>query len=780
MRRSLRSSFVAVSRTQAACLVHPSRTFSSRSVSVPDSRTREIDLACAALVESVHAGDRRWLDRIVNQLHGILMERREALVKDSEHATTEGARIDNRSWKSEGEALVKDSDHATAEGARIDTRSWRRESEAPVIADKTPAGVDFEEQPWAAALRLLEEATLPRNRLSRPPTTFAARDPQSTPTIQQLRSPPQPSATETPDRAPEMARDDSNVPPWEAALRMLEMVGLDRKSRVRAPQQAPPSSAPRPAGTVSTGTSMGVEHEDEDLRMARYERMLNKEDVDTQHGRMRRARMNQYMELLKDAPGHDASPGASLPVRTETSAPSSASSFSVASSAPQSPIPPPPLHNPSTSWSPPVVKTKNRKRDDHESLTEARGRGHLEPAMPGPADEEVLDDATLRKEDFIWSEHEFNDGPKENKRVLRGFKAEFKKMVAETPDGLRNSRLLTAALDLALAYVKNYELDKAEAIYRRAIGECRRRGLPWDVKCIQDMATLRCKQHRQADAAELLEELATKAPPHPATFINLGTVYNQLKQFDKAESWFLQAVNLKGGSPGREDLWNLGICKKNMKKYNEALPMLEQALTEFQEHEPEHPVTIAKLHCSVAGCLYDMGRAADAIVQYRQAYDLYVGSVGKHSPLFCGTAEGLAKALNAEGRMEEAFEALVEAFEVLAKGDAVHPTPLFENLELALSIYDKQPKVPLAKLAPLIDAAVENLDKRGQAEDGNAGLVMSRGAKVLSRAGGSKARACALLQRGKALIQGSHDAGEADLWHEIASADMLLRELEGS
>ena len=39
--------------------------------------------------------------------------------------------------------------------------------------------------------------------------------------------------------------------------------------------------------------------------------------------------------------------------------------------------------------------------------------------MPGPADEEVLDDATLRKEDFVWSEHEFNDGPKEPLRVMR-------------------------------------------------------------------------------------------------------------------------------------------------------------------------------------------------------------------------------------------------------------------------------------------------------------------------------------------------------------------------
>ena len=70
-------------------------------------------------------------------------------------------------------------------------------------------------------------------------------------------------------------------------------------------------------------------------------------------------------------------------------------------------------------------------------------------------------------------------------------------------------------LDVYLVYLKL-------ACQGRVLGECRRRGMPWDVKCLQDLATLRCKQHRQADAAELLEELAQKAPPHPATFINLG------------------------------------------------------------------------------------------------------------------------------------------------------------------------------------------------------------------------------------------------------------------
>lgn len=420
-------------------------------------------------------------------------------------------------------------------------------------------------------------------------------------------------------------------------------------------------------------------------------------------------------------------------------------------------------------------------------MSEARGKGNLTSSAPMEPDNEPREYAELRKEDFVWSEHEFNDGHEENKRMLKKFKKEFKQMAAATPDGLKDPKLLTAALDLALACVKSYDLDKADAIFRRVIGECRRRGMPWDVKCIQDMATLRCKQNRQADAAELLEELATIAPPHPATFINLGTVYNQLKQFEKAETWFRQAVNLKGGIPQREDLWNIGIAKKNMEKYDEALPMLEEALAEFQKHEPEHPVTIAKLHSSVGGCLHDMGRTKDAVDQYRQAHELYVNSVGTQSPLFCSAAEGLAKALQAERQPAEAFDALLEAFDVHAKQDAVHPTPLFENLEMALALHDELPSVPLMRLPPLIDAAVENLDRRGMSGDGNAGLVMVRGAKVLSRlaaaspsasnASSLAARGRELAQRGRELVRQSHDAGEADLSFEMMDADLLSREL---
>ena len=55
-----------------------------------------------------------------------------------------------------------------------------------------------------------------------------------------------------------------------------------------------------------------------------------------------------------------------------------------------------------------------------------------------------------------------------------------------------------------------------------------------EVKFMQDLATLRCKQNRQQEAAELLEEVARRTPPHEATLRNLGTVYNMLRDHDKA------------------------------------------------------------------------------------------------------------------------------------------------------------------------------------------------------------------------------------------------------
>eukprot|EP00443_Scrippsiella_acuminata_P107222 CAMPEP_0115577800 /NCGR_PEP_ID=MMETSP0272-20121206/3259_1 /TAXON_ID=71861 /ORGANISM="Scrippsiella trochoidea, Strain CCMP3099" /LENGTH=874 /DNA_ID=CAMNT_0003012623 /DNA_START=1 /DNA_END=2622 /DNA_ORIENTATION=- len=807
----------------------------SRGAHLPASRTREINAACAALAESVEAGDGAWFERVVTQLRDVLAENQATTVPVPGGIDVPAGAASSAGWASgniSAHGVTASAPHVTAglaPGATHMTSVAKERLQSSRDAQFAQPE-DSEEPAWMEALRLLEAAaSVPPVKASSPARGIAAVRPGSAswspragtatfvevdelPTSEAAKpdtddhiaaylasfdlpsSKSQETASASRPETQERGRlitgsgivhgsaaNEMVEPQWARAMRILEAAvpGHTGMSMTTTPQQ--------------DGTARGSkdDHAGEDARIGRLEQLLNRGSPSPEDPRQV-VRMGRYAELLREADvASRVAPGGSVPVRfSQLRGPQPPQR----EHRPLPPPPPPPSAAPSApsasnlpSASPAMPETiacssqgqSKRRADLSDPMVQAIGKGNLVSSIPVPGEDEVVDDAVLRKEDFVWSDHEFNDGEKENKRVLRSFTKEFKKMVADTPDGLRDSKLLTAALDLALACVKCYELDKADSIYRRCIGECRRRGMPWDIKCIQDLATLRCKQHRQADAAELLEELASKAPPHPATFINLGTVYNQLRQYDKAEVWFLQAVNLKGGNPGREDHWNLGIAKKNQGKYDEALPMLEQALSEFQEHEPEHPVTIAKLHSSVAGCLHDMGRAADAVEHYQKAHELYVTTVGTRSPLFSSAAEGLAKSLKVERRFQEAFQALLESFEVHAVCDSVHTTPLFEHLEMALQIQGHQPDIPLERLRPLIDAGIENLEARGLAEDGNAGLVMSRGGKVLEKAGGidNAARAAELLRRGRDLIQHSHDAGEADLRHEVLEADMLLQAL---
>eukprot|EP00929_Paragymnodinium_shiwhaense_P074720 TRINITY_DN38245_c0_g1_i1.p1 TRINITY_DN38245_c0_g1~~TRINITY_DN38245_c0_g1_i1.p1 ORF type:complete len:807 (-),score=184.21 TRINITY_DN38245_c0_g1_i1:372-2735(-) len=733
----------------------PTPAASPPALQVPSGRQRDVEAKCAALAEAVATGDLSRFDKVVSQLRHVVSD------------------------------------------CGVERREETRRK-VPTVNGKMvmPRQEEEDESNWQAVLRKLEDAlagkrssaSSPSRRNGAAPPTVKAADSQTdfeAGLHDYLDSFDGDQAPGGPSTSSETSKEEAR---WARVMRLLDEAGLDG-----------PSSETR-----------SDEHAAEDVRMSRYQHLLG--DAAAALDPQKSVRMGRYAEMLREADlASKIAPGGSMPAirfgdlsrqrgsvqHTNGAASSAAAGRPKATRELPKPPPveampatpsssstapaasPPPLKPPRDVPKPPRDLGRAAEKRNNP-FDEAVGKGNLVSALPGPGDAEVREDAELRKEDFVWSAHDFNDGDVENKRVLKGFQKQFKKMAAETPEGLRNPRLLTAALDLALACVKCYELDKADTIYRRALGECRRRGMPWDVKCLQDLATLRCKQHRQADAAELLEELASIAPPHPATFVNLGTVYNQLRQYDKAETWFRQAINLKGGEPERDDLWNLGIVEKNRKNFKEALPMLEKALAEFQLHEPEHPVTIAKLHSSVAGCLHDMGRTKEAADQYRHAYDIYVATVGKMSPLFCGAAEGLAKALRVEGKYMEALDALLEAFAVHAKGDAVHTTPLFEALDLALEIRDKQPAVDLRNFAPLIDDAMGNLRRRGLASDGNAGLVMIRSGKLLHESGDRSLRpkALDLLNEGVTLIQQSHDAGEADLSYELMQANMLLQSMQ--
>jgi len=404
-------------------------------------------------------------------------------------------------------------------------------------------------------------------------------------------------------------------------------------------------------------------------------------------------------------------------------------------------------------------------------------------------------EAMLEKHNLIWSEHDYMSGPQENLRILQGYEGDFAQRVAFSEEGFRDPKVLEGGLDLAVAYLKNYAVDKADAMYAAIEPYCMERGLPWDVKWLQDCATLRCKQARQAEAAVLLEEVAKRTPPHPATLNNLGTVYNMLRQHEKAEEYFEAAQEVAGhGEPEKDDLWNMGIAKKNQGQYEEALPMLEKALEDWMVDEPHDDVTIAKLHDTVGSCYDLMGRFDDAVEQFTQARIKFGRSIGAESPLYGSACEGLTKALIHAGRKEEAFDRLEETFLNNAEKDAIHPTPLFELLGYALEdlvTTGGMDAEVLGRLEEPIRIAVKNMVHRGLDQDGNAGVVFERMAQVLIRCGmaqgdddqqriAARRRGAArdLLNRALPLVEACTKSGEADLTHICSMINMEMQVLE--
>ncbi|CAK9081543.1 unnamed protein product [Durusdinium trenchii] len=404
-------------------------------------------------------------------------------------------------------------------------------------------------------------------------------------------------------------------------------------------------------------------------------------------------------------------------------------------------------------------------------------------------------EATLEKSELVWSEHDYMSGPQENLRVLQSYEAEYARRVAFAEEGFRDPKVLAGALDLAVAYLKNYAVDKADALYAATKPFCMERGLPWDVKWLQDCATLRCKQQRMPEAAVMLEEVAKRTPPHPATLNNLGTVYNMMRDHEKAQEYFIAAQEVAGhDQPDKNDLWNMGIAKKHLGYYDEALPMLLKALEAWKVEEPDDDVTIAKLHDTVGSCFDLMGRYEESVEQFASARMLFGRSIGADSPLYGSACEGLTKALMHAGRYQEGFDRLEETFLNQAQKDAIHPTPVFELLGLALEEFvDKggMDVLELTRLEKPMEIAVKNMVYRGLDQDGNAGVVFERMAQVLLRcsmAQGDEQRqkdaarrrqvAKSLLGRSKPLVDATTRSGEADLTHISALIDMELQVLE--
>merc|ERR1740121_3626028 len=269
-----------------------------------------------------------------------------------------------------------------------------------------------------------------------------------------------------------------------------------------------------------------------------------------------------------------------------------------------------------------------------------------------------------------------------------------------------------------------------------------------------------------------------------------------MREHEKAQEYFEAAMEIAGhDNPDKEDLWNIGIAKKNLKQYDEALPMLVKALEDWKTDDPLDDVTIAKLHDTVGSCYDLMGRADEAVHEFTQARMLFGRSIGAESPLYGSACEGLTKSLIHAGRYEDGFDRLEETFLNGAEKDAIHTTPLFELLGIVLEDLAYPGKIDVKELARLegpIELAVRNMVHRGIDHDGNAGVLFERMAQVMLRcsmagpaspqeeqdaAARRRGLARQLLERARPLVQECTRSGEADLTHisEMIKMELLLQ-----
>eukprot|EP00913_Durusdinium_trenchii_P014638 g13735.t1 len=193
-----------------------------------------------------------------------------------------------------------------------------------------------------------------------------------------------------------------------------------------------------------------------------------------------------------------------------------------------------------------------------------------------------------------------------------------------------------------------------------------------------------------------------------------------------------------------------------------------------------------------------MGRHEEAVEVLQKAKDgsadLYDRSIGTESPLYGSACERLSRALVHAQRHQEGLDNLIEAFTVIALQDAVHPTPLFELLGIALEEIPITKEVDVRELARLempIQAAVRNMRYRGLDQDGNCGVLFERMARALvlcSSAGGTaeeqrsagqrRATARTLLLHARPLVEQATKEGLADLTHISMLIDTELQALE--
>jgi len=269
-------------------------------------------------------------------------------------------------------------------------------------------------------------------------------------------------------------------------------------------------------------------------------------------------------------------------------------------------------------------------------------------------------------------------------------------------DTLWEAKNLGVAIDLVGAYLKNYEIDKADALITRVLPLCRERGGAWLIKGLDKMSTVRMKQQRHYEALDMLREMERVVPFKPEEsweffdilYRNLAWAYTAQDDSENCIKYTKKSIEIKkmcGIQATWFDIWDLGTAHARLgQKTNQreemqvAHALCAKAARIHEKAEPNDKVMLAKIHMSVGEIAmgigdYDFTKGlednatewyAKAEAPLIRAHELMTSVLGPLKPLAGWTAGNLAHCYYRLERYEECRDYLKDAFKIECYKDA--------------------------------------------------------------------------------------------------------------
>jgi len=284
---------------------------------------------------------------------------------------------------------------------------------------------------------------------------------------------------------------------------------------------------------------------------------------------------------------------------------------------------------------------------------------------------------------------------------------------------LATPRNLGAALDLVGAYLKNYEIDKADLVLERVVPLCREKGGTWLVKALDKLCAVRMKQFRAQEtlvALKEIEQLCPFAPEegwefHDILYRNFAWCYSALDEAEKCLDYTMKSAEVKRacGIPSTWfDIWDLGKSHARMgQKADQRDEMrigYDLCLKAGEIHrkaEQNDRIMLAKILSNagevamgIGDSHYMSGETTEATRWYeeaeaplREAYELHCECLGPMKPLSGWAAGTVAHCMVRLERWKDARDYLAIALKVECTKDSTTPGSVIELIDRVFGVH---------------------------------------------------------------------------------------------